>query len=237
MDRSLVSDLPEVHYLPHGATQIMWRRSSTARQVSLRIDPRLGGVVITLPMRAAKSSGLALLRDNALWVAERLRALPTVVDLADGASVMVGGMPHRVCHVPGARGGAWLRDGVIEVAGEPEFLARRVSDLLRAEAKRQFSAMIWQKAAKIARKPSRVAVKDTRSRWGSCTADGVVMVNWRLIMAPEFVQDYVVAHEVAHLRHLDHSARFWSLVAELTPHCDRAQAWLKQHGAGLLRVR
>jgi len=63
------------------------------------------------------------------------------------------------------------------------------------------------------------------------------MINWRLVMAPRFVQDYVTAHEVAHLRHLDHSVRFWGLVAELTPHGDRAQAWLKQHGAGLLRVR
>jgi len=215
----------------------MWRRNRAARQVSLRIDPRLGGVVITLPMRASKASGLALLRDHAGWVAARLQALPRVVDIADGGSVMVGGVPHPIRHVPGARGGAWLREGVIEVAGEPEFLPRRVVDLLRAEAKRLFAAMVWDKAAQIARKPVRVAVKDTRSRWGSCTADGVVMVNWRLVMAPRFVQDYVVAHEVAHLRYLDHSARFWGLVAELTSHGDRAQAWLKQHGASLLRVR
>lgn len=232
-----MSDPTEIHQLPNGATPVVWRRSRAARQVSLRIDPRLGGVVITLPMRAAKASGLALLRDHAGWVADRLRALPQAVDLADGGSVMVGGVPHPIRHVPGGRGGAWLREGAIEVAGEPEFLPRRVADLLRTEAKRLFAAMVWDKAARIARKPARVAVKDTRSRWGSCTADGVVMINWRLIMAPRFVQDYVVAHEVAHLRHLDHSARFWGLVAELTPHCERAQAWLKQHGAGLLRVR
>lgn len=229
-------DASEIHHLPHGATPVVWRRSRAARRVCLRIDPRLGGVVITLPMRAAKSSGLALLRDQAGWVAERLRALPSLVLLQDGGSVMVGGVPHVIRHRPDARGGAWLRDGAIEVSGDPEFLARRISDLLRAEARHQFAAMVWDKAATIEKKPTRVVVKDTKSRWGSCTADGIVMINWRLVMAPGFVQDYVVGHEVAHLHHLDHSVRFWSLVAELTPHRARAQEWLKQHGAGLLRV-
>ena len=229
-------DQPEVMNLPHGATTVMWRRSRAARLVSLRIDPKMGGVVITLPMRAAKSTGLALLREQSGWVAERLQALPSAVTLEHGGAVMVRGIPHEIRHVPGARGGAWIRNGVIEVAGEPEFLARRVADLLRAEAKRIFAAMVWEKSALIAKKPSRISVKDTKSRWGSCTADGVVMLNWRLLMAPPFVQDYVVCHEVAHLRHLDHSPRFWAVVAELKPHGSRAQSWLKQHGAGLLRV-
>ncbi len=215
---------------------MVWRRSRAARLVSLRIDPRSGGVVITLPWRAAKSSGLALLRDQAGWVADRLQALPSAVEIADGSSVMLDGVPHEIRHVPGQRGGAWLRDGAIEVAGEPEFLSRRVLDLLRAEAKRRFAAHAWEKAALIAKKPARVVVKDTRSRWGSCTADGIVMVNWRLVMAPPHVQDYVVAHEVAHLRHLDHSPRFWAVVGQLTPHTARARDWLKEHGAGLLRV-
>ncbi len=231
-----MSDSAEILQLPHGATPVTWRRSRTARMISLRIDPRAGGVVITLPLRAAKSAGLALLRDQSAWVAERLRALPQTVALVDGAAVMIGGVAHPVRHVPGGRGGAWLREGTIEVAGEANFLARRVLDLLRAEAKRGFAAMIWEKAAQIDKKPSRVAVKDTRSRWGSCTADGVVMVNWRLVMAPHFVQDYVVAHEVAHLRHMDHSPQFWALVGKLTPHNAAAQTWLKQHGASLLRV-
>ena len=82
----------------------------------------------------------------------------------------------------------------------------------------------------------RVVVKDTSSRWGSCTADGTVMFSWRLVMAPPEVQDYVVAHEVAHLRHMDHSRQFWALTAQLTPHRRAATAWLAAHGAGLMRV-
>lgn len=232
-----MSDLPELHKLPHGVTPVVWRRSRAARLVSLRIDPSLGGVIITLPMRVAKSSGLALLKSQSFWVAERLRQLPKQIELADGGEVMVDGEAHEICHQPGGRGGAWIADGHIEVTGEPEFLARRVTDLLRHLAKQRFTALAWEKAALIGRKPLRVTIKDTRTRWGSCTADGILMLNWRLIMAPPFVQDYVVAHEVAHLQHLDHSPRFWQLTSELTVHTHTAQIWLKHNGAGLLRVR
>ena len=202
----------------------------------MRIDAKVGGVVVTLPWRVAQATGLAFLQAQSGWVAERLSALPRNVPLADGGAVMIGGVPHRIHHTPAVRGGAWLVEGRIEVAGDEAFLARRVIDLMRAEAKRRFTAMIWERAAVIGLKPSRVVIKDTRSRWGSCTADAVVMINWRLLMAPEFVQDYVVSHEVAHLRHLDHSRAFWAQVAELTAHRGTAQAWLKQHGASLLRV-
>ncbi|MGI4955858.1 MAG: M48 family metallopeptidase, partial [Janthinobacterium lividum] len=85
-------------------------------------------------------------------------------------------------------------------------------------------------------RPRRVVVKDTRTRWGSCTADGTVMLSWRLLLAPEAVQRYVVAHEVAHLRHMNHGERFWALVRELTPHRAAAEAWLRSRGAGLQRM-
>jgi predicted metal-dependent hydrolase len=79
-------------------------------------------------------------------------------------------------------------------------------------------------------------VKDTSSRWGSCTSDRSLSFSWRLLMAPDFVQDYVVAHEVAHLRHMNHGTEFWRLVGELTPHQAAARDWLHRHGPGLLRI-
>ena len=84
--------------------------------------------------------------------------------------------------------------------------------------------------------PSRLAIKDTATRWGSCSSEGVVMFSWRLVMAPAAVQHYVVAHELAHLRHLDHGQGFWILVDQLTPHRLEAEAWLKRHGPALLRT-
>jgi hypothetical protein len=192
--------------------------------------------VVTLPMRAGRSAGVALLNTHAAWVAARLAALPEAAPFANGASVMLDGAPVPIRHAPGAKGGAWLADGALNVAGDVDFLPRRVHDFLRAEAKRRLAAQAVAKASAAGLSPRRVTVKDTKSRWGSCSPDGVLMFCWRLVMAPAFVQDYVVAHEVAHLRHLNHGAAFWALTDELSPHRMQAVAWLHEEGSRLHRT-
>ncbi len=226
----------EIVPLPGGPARVEWRRSRRARRVSLRIDPRGGAVVVTLPPRAGRTAGVALLMDHASWVAERLAALPGAISLADGALVPLHGSDHRIRHVPDARGGVWVERDEILVTGEAAFLARRVGDFFRAEARRRMSELVAAKAEIARVQPSRVTVKDTSSRWGSCAASRNLAFSWRLVMAPRFVQDYVVAHEVAHLRHMNHGPRFWTLVAELTPHTTTAVEWLRAQGPRLLRV-
>jgi predicted metal-dependent hydrolase len=124
----------------------------------------------------------------------------------------------------------------ILVAGEQEFLARRVTDFLRAEARARLTRLVQEKARLAEVTPRRLTVKDTRSRWGSCAASRNLAFSWRLVMAPEFVQDYVAAHEVAHLRHMNHGPRFWALVDSLTAHRPAAMAWLRTEGPRLLRI-
>lgn len=216
--------------------RVRWRRSARARRVSLRIDPREGAVVVTLPPRTGRRHGLALLQVHAAWVAARLAALSPALPLAPGVELPLGGVPHVIRHVPGGRGGVWLEGGAILVAGEAEFLPRRLADFLKAEARRQIGVLARGHAATLGAKPRGLRLKDTRSRWGSCAPNGTLAFSWRLVMAPGWVLDYVVAHEVAHLRELNHSERFWALVDGLTPHREAAVAWLKQHGPGLLRV-
>jgi predicted metal-dependent hydrolase len=193
-------------------------------------------VVITLPMRAGRGAGVALLMSHADWVANRLAALPDALPFADGTLLPIGDLQYRIRHLPRSRGGAWLQDGELHVTGAPEFLRRRVQDFLRAEALRRLSALVATKSAIISMTVRRISVKDTRSRWGSCAADRSIGFSWRLVMTPEFVQDYVVAHEVAHLRHLNHGKRFWALVDRLTPHAASAIPWLRAEGFRLLRV-
>jgi predicted metal-dependent hydrolase len=222
--------------LPCCSARVEWRRSTRARRVSLRIDPRGGNVVVTLPPRAARSAGMALLTTHADWVASRLAALPDHVPLVDGAMVPINGVPCRIRHVPQHRGVAWIVEQELFVTGASEFVRRRVIDFLRTEARRKLSALAAAKAATIEATPRRVVVKDTQSRWGSCAPDGSLAFSWRLIMAPEFVQDYVAAHEVAHLHHMNHGKRFWALVDRLTPHTVAAVPWLRLEGSRLLRI-
>ena len=232
----MTTPVAETIELAGGPTAVLWRRSSRARRVSLRIDVRTASVVVTLPERAARAAGMRLLSDNSGWVRAKLAALPPTLAFVEGACVPVAGEPHLIRHKPGSRGGAWIVEGEIHVAGEAEFLARRVGDLLRAEARRRLSVLVAEVAGRAGLQPSRMAIRDTRSRWGSCSPDRVVMFNWRLVMAPPAVQHYVVAHEIAHLRHMDHSRAFWAVVRTLAPDMAACEAWLKRSGAGLLRA-
>ena len=226
----------EILALPDGLATVRWRRSSRARRVSLRIDPCGGAVVVTLPPRAGRHAGMALLVDHAAWVSARLAALPDAVPLAAGSRLPLHGVEHLVRHVPRLRGGAWIERGEILVAGDASCHSRRLAEFLRAEARRSLSALVEVKSRRARVQPRRITIKDTSSRWGSCAANGNLAFSWRLVLAPAFVQDYVAAHEVAHLRHMDHGPQFWGLVDSLAAEMDRSVAWLRSDGPRLLRM-
>jgi predicted metal-dependent hydrolase len=221
---------------PAAEIPVRWQPSTRAKRVSLRICPREGAVVVTLPPRSGRRAGLALIREHEAWVLERLAALSPAVEFAPGAALLLGGERHVIRHEPRARGGAFLDGHAIVVTGAREFLRRRVGDFLKVEAKRRIGLQVAPHAMSLGVRPHAIRVKDTRSRWGSCAPDGTLAFSWRLVMAPGWVMDYVVAHEVAHLRELNHSSRFWTLVEGLTPHREAAVEWLRLKGPALLRV-
>lgn len=226
---------PELVATSHGKAPVQWRKSPRARRVSLRIDPRAGAVVVTLPLRAGRRQGLELLHAHAEWVMERLSCLAPASPFLPGAVVPVGGRAHRIVHLGGLSGPTRLGEGVLEVAGDAVHVPRRVADFLREEARRRIGGLALAKAAVLDRRVPRISIKDTRSRWGSCAPDGSLAFSWRLVLAPPEVLDYVVAHEAAHLVHMNHGPRFWALCDQLTPHAEAAKAWLAAHGARLLR--
>ncbi|WP_237213871.1 M48 family metallopeptidase [Falsiroseomonas oryziterrae] len=215
---------------------VRWRHACRAQRVSLRICPRQGAVVVTLPPQGSRRAGLALVREHLDWVMQHLAALSPAVEFEPGAKLLLGGQSHLIRHEPRLRGTVRIEGRRIVVPGARERLAGQVGSFLKAEAKRRIAALAVPHAAALGVRPRAIRVKDTRSRWGSCAPDGTLAFSWRLVMAPEWVTDYVVAHEVAHLRELNHSPRFWDLVAALSPHRDAAVAWLRANGPALLRV-
>ena len=229
---------------------ITLKRNPRARRFVLRIDPSTGGVRVTVPERSTPAQAMAFARRQTGWIAARLGRLPQSVPFEDGALVPYLGEMHAIRHAPGVRGrgAVWREDGgnqsetvedalpaQILVGGDPAFLARRVRDWLRAEAKRHLSDRVAVHAARLGAQPARIVVRDQTSRWGSCSSTRTLSFSWRLVLAPADVLDYVAAHETAHLLEMNHSPRFWRHVEAVMPDYRRPQSWPERHGAGLHR--
>jgi len=206
------------------------QRKSRASRMKLRIE-RSGTVILVLPARAVLKSGLAFLKQELPWIGQKIRNIPLPVPFLDGATVPVMGVPHQICHAPERRGVVWQAKNMLYVAGKPEHLPRRIDDWLRKHAKSEIAPRAQNYADMLELDFKGITVRDQKTRWGSCSSTGRLNFSWRLIMMPETVMNYVIAHEVAHLRHMNHSAAFWSVVGELHPDVKPAKAWLKENGS------
>jgi len=143
-------------------------------------------------------------------------------------------------HRAGERGTVWseTRDSgerILCVAGGLEHMDRRVHDFLKREARKELHKASMMYAAELGVRVRRVSIRDQSSRWGSCTTAGSLSFSWRLILAPPYVLDYLAAHEVAHLVEMNHSPRFWRVVAKICGSVERAKSWLDTHGNDLHR--
>lgn len=206
-----------------------------ARQILLRADAARGRLVLVLPSERHRADGIRFAARKADWIRARLAEMQQRQPFANGMTLPLLGHPHRVRHSPGGGTIVAVAGGEIRVGGSAEGLPLRLAAWLRVEARRLLAARATALAASLGERVARVSVRDTRSRWGSCSRAGALSFSWRLILAPEPVLGYVVAHEVAHLRVPDHSPRFWALVGELCPGYPEARRWLKENGPALHR--
>jgi len=228
------TDVPDLVAVEDGI-ELTVRVNRRARRISLKVDAALDRPVLVLPSPRALAEGVKFAESRALWLKGALSRVPPRMPFADGTAIPYRGEPHLIRHRPGCRGGVWRWGAEINVAGRPEHLPRRVADWLKAEARRLLSAGAAATAARIGRRPGRISVRDPKSRWASCAADGRLSFSWRLVLAPPGVLNYVVAHEVAHLLEANHGPDFWALVERLEPEFAAAKRWLRQYGAGLHR--
>jgi len=211
------------------------RRSARARHILLRIDDATGEVELVLPRRAALRDGLAFAQAKAAWIAARLDALPPAVPFRPGAVLpLLGDSLALMTPLNGAKR-VHRTESALLVPGDGAAFAARVRRWLIAEARREIAARAHRLAREVGRPIKRLAIRDPATRWGSCSAAGGLSFSWRLILAPPEVLDYVVAHEIAHLREMNHGARFWSLVETLAGDCKAPRAWLRRNGSRLRR--
>ena len=212
------------------------RLNPRARRLIVKVHPSTGEVTVVAPSQRALDRAIEFARGQSAWIARRLAEVPKAVALAPGSRVPYLGREHAIREGRGGPSPVWFEDGdVIRVSGRPEHAPRRLLDFLKREAKRVLEERTRDFAGRVGTRPRKVSVRDTASRWGSCSVARSISFSWRLILAPAFVLDYVVAHEVAHLLEMNHGPRFWKIVRELVDDVKRPQAWLRKNGVSLHR--
>ena len=213
------------------------RHNPRARRFILRLDHKTGDVVVTSPTKKGMKEALSFAERERAWIADKRRALPKPVLFEPGAEFPFRGHQTTLRHDAEKRRTArhLPEDGTLWIGGDPAFFARRTQDFLKKEARTDLISAVSDFTRRMERPLPKVTVRDTSSRWGSCSTSGALSFSWRLVLAPAEILTYVAAHECAHLEHHNHSEAFWRQVADLDPNYKRAEAWLAREGSDLFR--
>ncbi len=212
-------------------TQYTLRRSTRARRVRVSVDGD-GEVSVTLPKRAAKREADAAVRELAPWIERRRRALARA---AAEVARTPGTLPYvgyelRLVPQPGRTRVHRRGDELLVPVGDSEALERWYRRAARMEIGPRLDAAVARAGVTY----SGLTIRGQRTRWASCSATGAMSFNWRLLLAPVAVLDYVVEHEVCHLEVLDHSPRFWRLLESRVPDWRERAGWLRRYGSTLV---
>jgi hypothetical protein len=213
------------------------RPLKSARRLRLRFDEANGTLKLTCPWRTSRRAALAWALDQREWIEAQLARAEPAEPFAPGATIPLEGKDVLIVWDRAGTRTPELRNGELWVGGPEAGVARRVELFLKRRALDTMSREVGEFAAAADVTASSVSIGDAGSRWGSCSSQGRIRLSWRLILAPPQVRRYVVAHEVAHLIHLDHSAKFKALEARLFgPGLAEAKATLRRIGPRLRRV-
>jgi len=217
------------------------RHHPAARRLTLRVSRTRRAVIVTLPVQCGIEEAGSFLNRNLEWVRERLDSLPTPIPFRDGILVPLRGVAHRIVmpgDIPRRRVVRRIENHPfpeLHAPGEQATAVKRIELWFAREARTDLEERINSHAGRLGVTPGRLTIRDQTSRWGSCSSTGALSFSWRLVLAPPAILDYVAAHEVAHLREMNHGPRFWGLVRQTCPAMDEAKRWLRIYGMDLHR--
>ena len=219
---------------------ILYRRNGKARRIIMRMDKQGQGIVLTVPDGTSFERAHEFARSQSAWIWQRLEPeQPDGPPDLDGVAITIRGVGHVIEVIDGRGVPVHIQDlpaPSLKVRGEPEHMSRRIIDFLKREAKADLERASLGYAHAMDVRFKSLSVRDTTTRWGSCSSSGTLSYSWRLIMAPPRVLDYVAAHEVAHIREMNHGPDFWDLVYRHCPHTDWSRKWLRKHGHTLHKL-
>ncbi|WP_322887105.1 SprT family zinc-dependent metalloprotease [Sinorhizobium medicae] len=216
------------------------RENARATRMTLRIEPGGRALKLTVPEGLPEREVSAFLTRHQGWLMTKLARFSGESEIEDGGSILIRGIAHRIERTGRLRGlteAVVIDDeAVLKVGGAEEHLRRRIADYLKKEARGELERLVAIYTGRLGRKARSISLKDTRSRWGSCSAQGDLSFSWRIAMAPPKVISYLAAHEVAHLQEMNHGPGFWALCEGLCPETKDAKHWLKRNGTMLYAI-
>lgn len=212
--------------------------SERAKRMALRLDPQSRTIQLVVPKRASMKTAYLFAEQNKDWIREKLRDLPRQIPFKDGEILPILGRDRKiiVLYNPALKTtDIQLKKDELLVLTNKTDPSVRIKRFLIELARERLTELALEKSSLLRRRLTDVQVKDTRSRWGSCTEDGRISFSWRLIFAPTKAFDYVVAHECGHLCHMDHSENFWKVCEKISRNYEEGKEWMQLNGHRLMR--
>ncbi|RWX74586.1 M48 family peptidase [Neorhizobium lilium] len=229
--------IKRAHWVGERALPLTIKENSRATRITLRIEPGGRALNLTVPLGLRKGEIEGFLDRHQGWLANRLSKFTEENPVRDGGAIPIRGVSHRIEHTGSLRGiteaAEVNHEPLLRISGLEDHMGRRLVAFLKKEARKDLELLVARHAGIIRKPVISISLKDTRSRWGSCSWDGRLSFSWRIVMAPPSVIDYLAAHEVAHLQEMNHGPKFWALCKQLCPQMEDARKWLKQNGSQL----
>ncbi len=222
--------------LPNGRRiNLIIRHSRKARHILIRIDDRTGHVLLVLPMQAELPTGLAFVKSKTRWIQNQLEKIPSIIPFNPGVTLPIYGRDITFNRLVDPTQKLSNTENSVYLQSTNQSFTDDVSSWLKLKARHIITSHAEILAQEIEKPFTKLRISDPVSRWGSCSASGRLSFSWRLILSPPEVLHYVVAHEICHLKEMNHGPKFWVLVASLCKDHKVYRNWLKKNGSVLRR--
>jgi len=219
-----------------GPFPLIIRRHPRAKNLKLRFDAKTSSALLTLPPQISERKALQFARKHLDWIRGQYEKSPDIIPLSAGEIIPLRGHKVEIIHAPDQSASIQKHGGRLIVGGPFSGFETRLQNWLKKQARLALNDAVTAYEPLLKHKPHKVVVRDTQSRWGSCSSRKTLSFSWRLIMAPPPILHYVVAHEMAHLVEMNHGPAFWKTVERLYPDWEKSRHWLKSEGHSLMLI-
>lgn len=219
-----------------GEFPLILRRHPRAKNLKLRFEARSRSALLTLPPGISDRKAVQFANNHHDWLKGQYEKSPEATPLIAGETIPFQGQAVKIIHAPNKAAAIHMSEGQLIVGGTEAGFETRLQNWLIKQARSALNEAVEKFSPLLEHRPHKIMVRDTRSRWGSCSTRKTLSFSWRLIMASPDILHYVVAHEMAHLVEMNHSPAFWKIVEKLYPDWKRSRRWLKSEGNRLMLV-